>query len=73
MSGHWVFQLDEGGFVGTRKNNGRLYESRPTAADGLNEARVFNTKAAASRAGSALGEYGSAVAITLMVAEEGLR
>lgn len=55
---HFVFKLDSGGFVGTRKNNGRMYESRPSAVAELSEARVFNTKAAASRAGSALSQAG---------------
>lgn len=55
---HFVFQLESGGYVGTRKNNGRMYESRPSASQELSDARVFNTKAAASRAGSALGEAG---------------
>jgi hypothetical protein len=57
---HFVFALDGGGYVGTRKNNGRMYESRPSASPALSEARVFNTRAAASRAGSALGENGHA-------------
>lgn len=57
---HFVFALDGGGYVGTRKNNGRMYESRPTASPTLSEARVFNTKAAATRAGSALGACGVA-------------
>lgn len=63
--GHWVFRLKPGGYVGTRKNNGRLYESRPSAAATLDEARVFNTKASASRAGRALGAEGEAVAVTV--------
>lgn len=57
---HFVFRLERGGYVGTRKNNGRMYESRPSAVAELSEARVFNTKAAASRAGSALGQSGEA-------------
>lgn len=67
MSGHWVFRLASGGYVGTRKNNGRMYESRPTAADQMLDARVFNTKAAASRAGGALGEDGEALAVDIFL------
>lgn len=57
---HYVFRIDGGGYVGTRKNNGRLYESRPSSAMQISDARVFNTKAAASRAGGALGVSGDA-------------
>lgn len=64
---HYVFKLDRGGYVGTRKKNGRMYESRPTSSDDLSDARVFNTKAAASRAGSALGEHGEAALVTITV------
>lgn len=60
---HFVFALDSGGYVGTRKNNGRMYESRPSAASGLSDARVFNTRAAATRAGGALGQAGQAVEV----------
>ena len=69
---HYVFKLDRGGYVGTRKNNGRMYESRPTSSDDLSDARVFNTKAAASRAGSALGEHGKAVFVALVMEHGGL-
>lgn len=65
--GHFVFELARGGYVGTRKNNGQLYESRPTAAAMLEEARIFNTKAAASRAGNALGKPGQARAVRLVL------
>lgn len=67
---HFVFQLDGGGFVGTRKNNGRMYESRPSASQELRDARVFNTKAAATRAGSALGEAGEAKEVWICVLGE---
>ena len=62
---HYVFRIDGGGYVGTRKNNGRMYESRPSASDGLAHARVFNTKAAATRAGNALGESGESVEVVI--------
>jgi hypothetical protein len=64
---HFVFAIDGGGYVGTRKNNGKLYESRPSAAADITEARVFNTKAAASRAGGSLGQQGKALAVSLTV------
>jgi len=57
---HFVFALDGGGYVGTRKNNGRMYESRPSASPTLSEARVFNTRAAATQAGAALRQSGHA-------------
>lgn len=63
---HFVYKLDAGGYVGTRKNNGRQYESRPSASDGIGQARVFNTRAAATRAGSALGLRGAVVEVSLV-------
>lgn len=70
MTHHWVYRTPyepkTGGgelYVGTRKNNGRMYESRVTTTCLLAEARVFNTKSAATNAGRAAGLKGEAIGV----------
>ncbi len=65
--GHWIFGLRAGPWVGTRKNNGNMYESRTVLAKDLREARVFNTKSAATRAGNDCGAKGEAIAVTILI------
>jgi hypothetical protein len=64
---HFVYRLSGGGFAGTRKSTGpRSYTARISKARTLDDARVFNTKAAATNAGSALGP-GVALPVELLV------
>lgn len=54
-------------YVGTRQNNGVMYESRVTTTPHLTEARVFNTAGAASNAGRRVDERGKAVPVTIVI------
>lgn len=73
MSGHWVFGRPFGYFVGTRKNNGNMYESRTVLVDEISDARIFNTRGAATRAGSDCGCKGEAleVSVALLSQQQG--
>ncbi len=64
---HFVFETSDYNYVGVRKETGRLYEKRPTLTGDLSEARVFNTKAAATNAGKAANAVGKAVPVTLHI------
>lgn len=55
---HYVFKTNTGLFVGTRKETGEGYARRVTLVTSRDEARVFNTKAAATNA--AAGHEGEA-------------
>lgn len=46
---HYVFKTRDGRYIGTRKETGEGYARRVTLVDSDN-ARVFNTKAAATNA-----------------------
>lgn len=62
---HFVFRTNNHLFVGVRKETGNLYEKRPTLTNNLFEARIFNTKAAATNAGKAAGVEGKSVPVTV--------
>jgi hypothetical protein len=65
---HYVFKTKDSKFVGVRKETGNLYEKRPTVVTLLSEARIFNTKAAATNAGKAAGEEGQSVQVAVIAA-----
>lgn len=63
---HWVYRTVDGHYVGTRKNTGRMYEARTSVALSIDEARVFNTRQAATNAGRQAGLDGNAVQLDLI-------
>ena len=64
---HYVFETTDQRYVGVRKETGNLYEKRPTTTNNLFEARVFNTKAAATNAGKSAGVDGKSVRVELTI------
>ena len=63
---HFVFETTDGEYVSTRKNNGKMYESRVTLSD-IDGARIFNTKAAATNAGNQAEVQGKALPVIVQV------
>lgn len=64
---HFVFELDCGGYVGTRKYTSEMYVCRTSVAEKLDQARVFNTAAAATRSGRDAGFDGKAARVMLSI------
>lgn len=65
---HYVFKTNSDRFVGVRKETGNLYEKRPTLVADIDDARIFNTKAAATNAGKAAGHGGRALPVSISLA-----
>jgi hypothetical protein len=62
---HYVFKMSAGEqYVGVRKDVSST-SKRPSVTGYLHDARVFNTKAAATNAGKAAGYEGKAVPVTV--------
>jgi hypothetical protein len=58
MTGHWVYRLKDGSYLGQRRAPGRYADKKETIVLTLGEARVFNSPSAAANAGNYPGKYG---------------
>ena len=64
---HFVYECEDGSFISTRKNTGRVYECRVTTSETLDNARIFNTKGAATNAGNQAGKESKTVRVGVML------